>query len=290
MLANPVTRSPLSGYPGGKFRLAPRLIPLFPKHKCYCEPFCGAAWPLFMKQPSSHEVINDINGEIVNLYRVCRDNYRDLLRLLIWSPNARQEFEFLARMPACQISALDNVRRAWRFLYLQKFGFGGDTQNLSWCVNRIKAGNKTALLNLIRDSAQEARFMPGLKGLQIQTGLARMSDRLRRVTIENMPYAACIEAYDAPGTFFYIDPPYHGSERDYGPVFSWRDFGALALLLKGLKGKFLLSINDTRETRAIFQDFHISASLDVNYSMNKEKPCRARELAISNYEIKGENF
>jgi DNA adenine methylase len=111
--------------------------------------------------------------------------------------------------------------------------------------------------------------------------LEDVHDRLAGVVIECLPYQRLIEAYDRPGTLFYLDPPYFGCERDYGDgVFTREDFERLAAVLGGIKGRFLLSINDTPEIRRIFGGFRLDG-VEVNYSVNGKQQGAAAELLIS---------
>ena len=120
--------SPLN-YLGGKSRLADRIVKLIPEdHTCYCEPFCGAAWVLFRKEPSKVEVINDLDGELVNFWRVIQHHLPEFMRHFGWILLSREHFKTeQARDPRI----LTDVQRAVRYYYLQKMGFGGKTHGLS---------------------------------------------------------------------------------------------------------------------------------------------------------------
>jgi DNA adenine methylase len=99
---------------------------------------------------------------------------------------------------------------------------------------------------------------PGLNLLRIEEDLSAAHLRLARVFVESMPFTELIDRYDRPHTFFYIDPPYHGSEDDYGKgLFKREDFAVLAEQLAGIKGRFIMSINDTPEIRKLFGGFRI---------------------------------
>jgi len=106
---------------GGKSHLADRIIPLMPPHKCYCEVFAGAAWMLFKKPESKVEIINDINADLVTLYRVVRHHLDEFIRYTRWILVAREEFERFKATPA---DTMTDVQRAVRFYYLIKCGFG----------------------------------------------------------------------------------------------------------------------------------------------------------------------
>ena len=113
---------PIVPWIGGKRRLAKHILPLFPAHTCYVEPFCGAAALYFLKTPSKIEVINDINGELVNLYRVVKHHLEEFVRQFKWALVSRQIYKWLQDTPE---ETLTDIQRAARFYYLQKQAFGG---------------------------------------------------------------------------------------------------------------------------------------------------------------------
>ena len=119
---NKTTFAPIIPWIGGKRRLAKRIIPLFPEHTCYVEPFCGAAAIYFMKDQTKVEVLNDINGELVNLYRVVKHHMDEFVRQFRWSLTSRQMYKWLQDTPE---EILTDIQRAARFFYLQKNAFGG---------------------------------------------------------------------------------------------------------------------------------------------------------------------
>ena len=113
---------PIVPWIGGKRKLADHILPLFPEHQCYVEPFAGAAALFFLKEPSPVEVINDINGELINLYRVIKHHLEELYRQFKWLLSSCQIWQWLQDTP---VETLTDVQRAARFLYLQKLAFGG---------------------------------------------------------------------------------------------------------------------------------------------------------------------
>ena len=116
-------KSPLA-WVGGKSKLTSTIIPLIPKHSCYVEVFAGAAWVLFRKEPSKVEVINDINGDLITLYRVIQNHLEEFIRYFKWSLISREEF---ARLQRVDESTLTDIQRAARFHYLVKNAFGAKT-------------------------------------------------------------------------------------------------------------------------------------------------------------------
>lgn len=255
-------KSPLS-WVGGKSQLAPRIIPLFPHHHCYVEVFAGAAWVLFKKPESRVEVINDINSELVTLYRVIRNHLEEFIKHLKWLLVARDEFDiFMKADPA----TLTDIQRATRFYYLIRTGYGSRVNNHTFSVGTAQPSS----FNLLR----------------IEEDLSAAHLRLARVTVENRPWQNIIERLDKPDTFFYLDPPYFGCENYYGKdIFSRGEFQELAERLDNISGKFMLSINDKPETREIFKRFEVREVM-LTYSVGvrtRDKRKKTGELLVMNY-------
>jgi DNA adenine methylase len=155
------------------------------------------------------------------------------------------------------------MQRAARFLYLQKTAFGGKVAGRNFGVSPGTA----------------ARF----DVTKIQPMLEAIHDRLASVTIERLPWADFIRRWDRDGTLFYLDPPYHGSEGDYGAgMFQREEFAEMAKLLSAIRGRFILSINDTAEIRELFAGFKFD-HVDVRYTIGGNANARAfPELIITN--------
>ncbi|MEW6670239.1 MAG: DNA adenine methylase [Thermodesulfobacteriota bacterium] len=250
-------------YMGGKSLLAKTIIPKIPKHKCYVEVFAGAAWLLFKKdENNSHvEIINDINLDLVTLYRVIKHHLEEFIRYFKWILVSRDEFyRFRKEAP----ETLTDIQRAVRFYYLLKLGYAA----------RIKAPSFSV--------ATTSR--PRLNLLRIEEELSAVHLRLARVYIENRSYEEIFSRFDKPDTFFYVDPPYFGCEDYYGDgIFNRQDFVKLRDILTGLKGKFILSINDVGYIRDLFKAFPIE-TVKTSYSAgggNKKK--QVNELLIKNF-------
>jgi DNA adenine methylase len=252
-------KSPLSGWIGGKSQLAKRIIARIPEHGCYVEAFAGGAWVLFRKPESEVEVINDLNRDVVTLYRVVQHHLEEFIRYFKWMLVSRDEFD---RMKRVEPETLTDVQRAARFFYLQKCCFGGRIVNPSFGT----AVTRPPKLNLLR----------------IEEDLSGAHLRLSRAYVECLPYDHVIAKYDRPETFFFVDPPYWGCEDYYGKeMFSRDDFARLREILAGVRGKFLLTLNDVPEVRDIFRDFRIESET-LTYTVGKGvKP--AKEVFITNY-------
>lgn len=108
---------------GGKSRLRKQIIDLLPPHTCYVEPFAGASWVLFGKPPSNVEVLNDIDQDLINFFRVVKNNPEQLIASFEWELVSRAEFERLAQLDTTQLT---DIQRAHRFYYLIMAGWGGE--------------------------------------------------------------------------------------------------------------------------------------------------------------------
>ncbi|TIW26160.1 MAG: DNA adenine methylase [Mesorhizobium sp.] len=253
---------PVAGYIGGKRRLAERLIARIATvpHQTYAEAFVGMGGVFFRRRsrPRS-EVINDRNGDVANLFRILQRHYPQFMDTLKFQVTSRREFE---RLKASDPVTLTDLERAGRFLYLQSLACGGKVAGQNFGVDpRSSAGfNLTTLAPRLED----------------------VHERLAGVVIEQLDWSAFIDRYDRPGTLFYLDPPYFGSEGDYGKELFGRDqFEAIAGRLQQISGRFILSINDVPEIRRAFRGFAMEeASLLYSISGGKGQP--ARELIIAN--------
>jgi DNA adenine methylase len=205
---------PLS-YIGGKNRLAKRLIEIFPEHTTYVEAFAGGAQVFFHKEPSKVEVLNDLDSDIVNFFRVCQQHYEELLRYFRFSVVSRQWFDLLK---VINPATLTDIQRAARHLYLLRNSFASLVRNPVYHRNVIQppSFNLTSLPELIENAHK----------------------RLERVQIECAPYEEILTRFDRPTTLFYLDPPYWGRKL-YRHNFSEADFEKLAERLTKINGKFI---------------------------------------------------
>jgi DNA adenine methylase len=250
---------PLS-YLGGKNRVAQKIIALIPDHTCYIEPFAGGAQVLFHKQPSKSEVLNDLDEDVFNFLRVCQLHHQELVRYLQFCTASRKWFELFQQQDP---KTLSDIQRAARFFYLQKNCYGGLIKRQHFAVS-------------IQDG-------PNYNPHRIPMVLHLAHERLLNVQLECLPYQEILRKYDRPSTFFYLDPPYFGLPY-YKFNFNEQDYVELAVLLKGLKGKFLLSLNDKPEVREIFAEFNIRG-LTFAYSSQRKTGKTYKEVLISNYTL-----
>lgn len=251
-----------SGWLGGKSQLARTIIDILPEHKTYVEVFGGAGWVLFKKTPSTVEVINDINDDLINLYRILKFHFDAFLtefELLLFS---RTQFDDFKR----DQSGLTDIQRAVKFYYLLRSSFGcqldGSFTYSKDRVSRMRLGDR------LRDH------------------LVSIHERLQNVVIENRSYDYIINRLDGPDTLFYLDPPYWDCENVYGKgIWSKEDFYTLKDRLDKIKGKFILSLNDVPEVRELFKDYQM-AHRKIRWSVNSKavhEDHNGHELIIYNF-------
>jgi len=250
---------PVASYIGGKRNLAGRIVAAIEaeRHRAYVEPFVGMGG-VFLRRAivPPIEVINDLSQDVATLFRVLQRHYQALMDLLKWQLTSRAEFD---RLLAQDGAALTDLERAARFLYVQRLSFGGRVVGRTFGVSTTAPG----------------RFDVTKLGALLEAVHARLAG----VWIECLPWADCIARWDRPETLFYLDPPYWGSEHFYGrEAFRPADFERLAEVLRAIKGRFVLSINDVPEIRRMFAWARIEAA-DVTYHVSGA-PTEAHELII----------
>lgn len=246
---------PIIPWMGGKRRLADLLIPRFPAHTCYVEVFAGGAALYFLRPPADVEVVNDINGDLVNLYRVVQRHLEEFVRQFKWALSSREIFKWTQDTPP---ETLTDIQRAARFFYLQHNCFGGKIAGQNWGT---------------------ATTAPAVNLLRLEEQLSAAHLRLASTFIERLDWRTCVERYDRPHTFFYFDPPYWQTEG-YGVPFEWAQYEAMAQVMRSLKGKAILSINDHPDVRTCFAGLHME-SLDISYTVGGgAKAADRRELVI----------
>lgn len=245
-------------YIGGKRALAKRIIAMFPKHATYAEVFAGGAQVFFRKEPSKVEVLNDLDHDIVNFFRVCQQHYEELVRYLRFTVTSREWFGLLYE---AKLDGFTDIQRAARFLYPAKNCYAGlvRRKNFAWSIENPSRFNPERIPELIEETHH----------------------RLARVQIECLPYEQVIEHCDRRQTLFYLDPPYYNL-RLYNHNLEHADFVRMAELLAGIKGKFILSLNDVPEVRSIFKRFKIHG-IDLHYTAQKTAGKRFREVLITNF-------
>ena len=221
------------GWYGGKFSHTDWLLPLLPECHHYCEPFAGSAAVLLNRDPAPVETYNDLDGEVVNFFRVLRDKKNKLVEAIGLTPFSREEFA-----QACVIDPdVSDLERARRFYIRARQVRTGLAQTASlgrWanCKNTTRRGMSGVI----------SRWLGGVEALPA------IADRLLRVQIENRPAIEVIRLYDSKQTLFYCDPPYvhvtRGDSKAYGHEMTDEQHEELADVLNSVKGKVAISNYD----------------------------------------------
>ena len=221
------------GWYGGKFSHLEWLLPYLPNAYHYCEPFAGSGAVLLNRKPSPIETYNDLDGEVVNFFKVLRDSKDELIEKIALTPFSREEFA-----NACIIDPnLSPTERARRFYIRARQVRTGLAQTASvgrWanCKNTSRSGM----------SGVVSRWLGGIEQLDV------IAERLLRVQIENRPAIETITTYDSPSTLFYCDPPYIHSTRGDSNAYSYEmsdeEHVQLASILNKVEGKVAISNYD----------------------------------------------
>ncbi|MBS4869853.1 MAG: DNA adenine methylase [Eubacterium sp.] len=240
---------------GGKKLLRKSIIDNFPEGTDrYIEVFGGAGWVLFGKEPHKLEVFNDIDGELINLYRCVKYHPDALQKELDFMLMSREQF-FDQRER--NLRGLTDIQRAARYFYIIKSSFGG--KKTSFGTGKRNIYNATAYL-------------------------MQVTSRLKNVVIENEDFTRIIKTYDRPTALFYCDPPYYGAEKNYNAKFGVEEHIKLRDILTDIKGKFLLSYNDCEYIRELYKDFEIVEIERANNLKTKSGVDeKYKELIIKNY-------
>lgn len=253
-----IAAKPLIKRPGGKTKLLRHILPMLADapHETYCEPFFGGGAVFFAKPPARNEIINDLYSALFNFYLAVKHHPQELMRELRCLPKSRELFFHHRRI----LTAPDSspVQRAAAYLYCNKHSFGAD--GLSFGVMR------TSLMS----SAAFRRLIPSV------------SRRLDRVLIECLDACRCIRLYDSPGTLFFVDPPYTAGESKAYALFTAADMAALAETLRSIKGRFVLTVNDSPANRVCFSGIRYQC-IESKYHLDKQKTRTGKcELIITN--------
>ncbi len=251
---NCVSIKPMIAWPGGKRRLLPHLLPLVAAlpHRTYVEPFAGAAALLFAREPSKAEVLNDIDGDLVRLYRVVANHLDEFVRQFRWALASRELFRWAQLQ---HVDTLTDIQRAARFFYLQKLCFGGRVTGRTFGVDR--------------------RSPPRINVLRIEEDLSDAHIRLANVVIEHLPWQQCVSRYDGDDAMFFLDPPYWQTEG-YSVPFEFEQYEQLAEAMASLKGNAVLTINDHPDMRRVFGRFE-STLVPIRYTIGGGKGAQRSE-------------
>lgn len=242
------------------------ILPQIPAHRLYCEPFLGGGAVFWSKKPSEVEVLNDLNGSVVNFYQICKTEFSALRTLITATPHSREmhrKAELALKYPEMHSSLI----RAWAF-YVQTTQSFGAQLFTGWGYERK---SKSTSLNLYN---KRSKF---IKSLQ---------QRLNLVQIECNDALKVIASRDSVDSFFYLDPPYFNSDCGHYAGYTENDYRRLLELLTTIKGRFLLSSYPS-ELLSQFIDKNawsvktVDSKVAVSNKVNKTKT----EVLIANYPI-----
>lgn len=248
------------GWIGGKRALRKAILERFPTDEVgrYIEVFGGAGWVLFGKEKQANqlEVYNDIDGNLVNLFRCVKYHCGEVQRELDWMLTSREQF--FDCLEQVDMRGLTDIQRAARFFYTVKISFGNGRQ----CFNTTHP----AVLNNAAGYLEKVR------------------DRLRGVNIEHKDFADLIQVYDRKNALFYLDPPYVGAEGYYSSAFGADDHARLKAVLEEIKGRFILSYNDHPLVRELYDGYHIEGvSRKTTLAGNNDNQQSYSEVIIRNF-------
>jgi len=254
---------------GGKSRLRKQIVAMLPPHTCYVELFTGGAWVLFAKSPSDVEIINDIDQELINFFRVIKETPQEFMASFKWELVSRAEFDKLANQ---DLTHLTDVQRAHRFYYLIMAGWGGEL-------------NYPRFQTSIQDGGHGNRLIGALKTLEKR--INPIHERLSTVIIENLDWQKCLDKYDRSNVVMYLDPPYPNNGCNYAyNMRSWEEHKKLAHRLTQTKCKWILSSYDIAEIHHLYAQYHIKSV--TSYSGMKSK--KTSKKRVLNQEVLITNF
>ena len=250
---------------GGKQALYPTILQRFPpgfRNMIYVEVFGGGGSVLLNKERSVREVLNDANGNLINLYRVVREHPDELKGRLLYVMHSREDFKIAQRRLA-QFPPADPIQRAADFYQIIRQSYAGNGKQFCTVARSMWAG------------------FPAID---------RVAGRLQGVTLEIEDFETIFQRYDSPNTHFYLDPPYFFTEDYYpGNIFQRKDHARLAAILLGAQGLWLLSYNLCPEVLELYQQpgiFIEQVDRINNMAQRYEGGAVYQEVLISNYDTR----
>lgn len=257
---------------GGKSRLRKKIVELLPPHDCYVEVFGGAAWVLLAKSPCRVEIFNDLDGDVVNFFRVVKEKPEEFLESFEWTIVSRRIFRDLEEQP---IDRLSDIQRAHRFYYLIMAAWGAELASPRFQTSVFDNGHGNRLIGALQTLRN--RIMP-------------VYQRLQTVIIEDLDWRECLARYDRDyeerRVVMYLDPPYPNNNCNYQHnMRQWTEHEELAHALHNLRCRFLLTSYNLPEIRAIYDGFHIT---DVDFAAGmptgEHQRSRNHEIIVTNYD------
>lgn len=247
------------GWIGGKRLLRKTILEHFPQEGFgrYIEVFGGAGWVFFAKEKHSGqmEVFNDMDGNLINLYRCVKYHYAALQDELKWLLSSREQFyNYKTQVDVC---GLTDIQRAARYFYLIKISFGND--RCTFATSSKSVDNASIYLE-------------------------KVHERLKGVVIENKDFENLIKVYDRKDALFYLDPPYVNTEKYYNVHFDSKDHQRLASVLENIKGRFILSYNDDLMIRDLYKQYRLlEVHRNNTLSASGDNKQQYAELIITNF-------
>lgn len=242
------------GWVGGKKQLSKTIVPMIPQHRTYVEPFCGAAAVFWKKEPSQVEVLNDLDPDLMRFYR----NIGSVQHCRISSISKDWD----------RLKARTGRLEACEFLAQVLCSFADMRRNR---VRDDKPDSGGGYHRCFADAPNFHKYLDDYKA------------RLKGVKLYNRDWEVVVRQYDAPDTFFYLDPPYHGTSRDYRHAEDQLD--RLSTVLPSLKGKWILSYDDHPDVRKAFKGSTIIA-VSSHYTVQAGSNIKeGKQLLIANFPI-----
>lgn len=255
-------QSPILTIPGISYRMGAMILAEIGDFSRFDSPdkilaFAGLSPSTYQSgQFASLEVFNDVDGQLINLFRCVKYHCSALQEEIQWALNSRELFLEYKEQQSCR--GFTDIQRAAQYFLLIKESYGSDIRSFG-CSKRNIVG--------------AAEY------------LSEVQKRLQRTVIENKDFESLVKTYDRPGALFYLDPPYHGTEKYYSSAFNEEDHKRLNRVLQGIKGKFLLSYNDDGFVRNLYNDFKIEPISRKNNLLLRHEDADKdfNELIITNY-------
>lgn len=232
---------PIVRWPGGKTRLLASILPLMRPHKLYAEAFGGGLAVLLAKEPSGTEIVNDLNGDLVNLYRYAQYHLDALIQEVAFTLNSRADLDDLVKQPG-----LTGLQRAARFLLRNRLSFGGS--GTSYAVSKRPQPSRAGVLELLK----------------------AFNARMDKVSVENLPYERIFANYDSPDTLWFLDPPYSAGRVDTYDAWTDATMTAFAERVEQLQGDWIVTVNDCAHNRRLFAGHEIMPVVTSSGAVNRK--------------------
>jgi DNA adenine methylase len=248
---------PLVSYYGGKQRIASKILPYFPKHTIYVEPFCGGAALLFNKpivdvinKSEYRECINDINNHLITLYKMAKLQKDELIKMIESTPYSQSEW---FRAKSILKNGASDLEIAWATYIQCNCSFAAQMGG-AWAISKSSENCAYTWYNC-------------------KQRLKEQIDRLEKVHISCEDALKCIDRWDSPETLFYCDPPYPSTDQGHYEGYTQTDFETLLNKLSTIKGSFVLSCypNDAVPKEWKKVEFNTIMSASKDKSIPKER-------------------